>query len=1143
MDDNKPSGQFPLPGVALVLVLLGVLVFTESPFKPTRPEAQVDMTSRPEDVLARLWQDPFDAVEKHKKKMHPTTDELQIARLDSDLYNNSQYIDVYHRVCNYWGSKDKMEFADFQRDLENQSAEHKDVKAIYRKLSKGLWASILNGAHTSAELRCRIERDIDKSKTAENDLQILAMMIPGGKYAEDQETRIRSRYALITALSNAGYVPVDAKHIGYLDFADLCKKSLKGLPVDSKYCDWPAIVPYERFELSEQHDGGTDNKHADNILVMWLNEEALAYGKPLKLLEDVVDELRPTAHEVNGEFEHRESKGAKKNLTIKHDVIGPASSTTLLAMYKEIYQAACSGKAKDCDASKAWEYFSPEIRIISPRATMEDKAINKLLLLDKDFSFEPMLTVERAIVDDEMLVRELVCELMRRGVNPYEYKEKGSPHVGNCRQVSHDMNQGGKQDHIILVGEWDTLYSRNFNNLFREVIGEGDCDKEIGWLHSYNYFRGIDGTSSSEEKQKSASRDSSADTNKKSEPLRRAIGPNQFDYLRRMGDQIEELSASLEGKGNIRAIGIVGSDTYDKLLVLQALRGRFPNVIFFTTDLDARMLHDEENEWARNLVVASGYGLSPDEATYRGVPFRDSYQTALYVAVKHAVLVDSELPLVNPVRLFEVGNRGAVDYSQTSESKDEHELQGGKSGFIGTYWAYLLALAALFVFLVAQSSRNSRRVVVVTAISVLVVSLWLAVLNTTDSLEFHAMLSGTSVWPAIIIRMIAAVLALIFIAYILDSLRKNNSLLIRKYQLPFEDSERLYDRIVKRFRTFSISDNKMVKTINVVWEEIVGSFKTMRASRYYSERTIEKYQFEEPSIWAHLLISVWGWRYKVGRKVRIEHLMYQYLEMGRTKRWLTRVLIMYVLYFFIIVTFMKTNPTFIFTPYSGEISAWASKFVLLTCVLGYLFLVFLVVDVTRLYAQFVDLLSRCNVIWPKKLIKRYCDDYGVSEKVAGEKLKLDLVVQRSKVVDVMIFLPFIVLSLLILSRSSFFDRWHMPIHLAIVILLGAMIALSSAIRLRRAANKARQHALERLEDMYCMQVYRESVYKVDGKTKPRPVQLDMSKRIRIIIDNIHSIKEGPFLPITRHPIVTAIAMPFGGVGGLYLIDYIATMGL
>ena len=893
--------------------------------------------------------------------------------------------------------------------------------------------------------------------------------------------------------------------------------------------------------MSEQHDGGTSNKYADNVLVMWLNEEALVYGKPLKLLEDVVDELRPAALEENGELEHRGGKGEKKNLSLKYDVIGPSSSTTLLAMYEEMYQDACAGAVEECDENKAWAYFSPDIRIISPRATMEENAIRKLLLLGKDIPFWPKLKVERTIADDRMLVDELVCELMRRGVNPYEYKEKGTPPVGNCRQVPPDMNQGGKQDHIILVGEWDTLYSRNFNNIFREVIGEGDCDKEIGWLHSYNYFRGIDGTSSSEEKQKSASGDSNADTNKKSKSLRRPIGPNQFDYLRRLGNQIKELSVSLEGKGNIRAIGIVGSDTYDKLLVLQALRARFPNVIFFTTDLDARMLHDEENEWARNLVVASGYGLSPDEATYRGVPFRDSYQTSLYVAVKHAVLVNSELPLDNPVSLFEVGNRGAVDYSQTSKSDNELELQGGKSGFIGTYWPYLLALAALFVFLAAQSSRNSRRVVVVAALSVLVVSLWLALLNTTDSLEFHAMLTGTSVWPAIIIRMIAAVLALIFIAYILDSLRKNNSLLIKEYELPFDDSERLYDRIVNRFRTFSISGNKLVRTVNVVWEEIVDSIKKMREPRYYSERIVQKNQFEEPSIWAHLLISVWGWRYKAGRKVRIENLMYQYLEMGRTKRWLTRVLIMYVLYIFIIVTFMSTNPTFMFTPYTGEISAWASKFVLRTSVLGYLFLIFLVVDVTRLYAQFVDLLSRCNVIWPKKLIKRYCDDYGVNEKVAGEKLKLDLVVQRSKVVDVMIFLPFIILSLLILSRSSFFDRWHMPIHLAIVILLGAMIALSSAIRLRRAANKARQHALERLEDMYCMQVYKESVYKVNGKTKP--VQLDMSKRIRIIIDDIHSIKEGPFLPITRHPIVTAIAMPFGGVGGLYLIDYIATTGL
>jgi len=36
-------------------------------------------------------------------------------------------------------------------------------------------------------------------------------------------------------------------------------------------------------------------------------------------------------------------------------------------------------------------------------------------------------------------------------------------------------------------------------------------------------------------------------------------------------------------------------------------------------------------------------------------------------------------------------------------------------------------------------------------------------------------------------------------------------------------------------------------------------------------------------------------------------------------------------------------------------------------------------------------------------------------------------------------------------------------------------------------------------------------------------------------------KTSPFLPIAKHPIVSAVAMPFGGMGGLYLVDYLSAL--
>ncbi|UJP01969.1 MAG: hypothetical protein LZF85_09245 [Nitrosomonas sp.] len=55
---------------------------------------------------------------------------------------------------------------------------------------------------------------IASNKDKPGDINILAVMVPGGAYAEDRETRLRSRYAITAALLAQGYAPEDADHIG-----------------------------------------------------------------------------------------------------------------------------------------------------------------------------------------------------------------------------------------------------------------------------------------------------------------------------------------------------------------------------------------------------------------------------------------------------------------------------------------------------------------------------------------------------------------------------------------------------------------------------------------------------------------------------------------------------------------------------------------------------------------------------------------------------------------------------------------------------------------------------------------------------------------------------------------------------------------
>ena len=95
----------------------------------------------------------------------------------------------------------------------------------------------------------------------------------------------------------------------------------------------------------------------------------------------------------------------------------------------------------------------------------------------------------------------------------------------------------------------------------------------------------------------------------------RPEGTSQFDYVRRLASRIRADDQKLRQRygrkeNGIRAVGVLGSDVYDKLLVLQALQPEIPHAMFFTTDLDARLFHPREQDWARNLIVASSFGLA-----------------------------------------------------------------------------------------------------------------------------------------------------------------------------------------------------------------------------------------------------------------------------------------------------------------------------------------------------------------------------------------------------------------------------------------------------------------------------------------------------------------------------------------------------
>jgi hypothetical protein len=208
---------------------------------------------------------------------------------------------------------------------------------------------------------------------------------------------------------------------------------------------------------------------------------------------------------------------------------------------------------------------------------------------------------------------------------------------------------------------------------------ENECF-EFGkkWVHLFSYMRGLDGVVPGEEKADDKGKaNKEKDRNKSAtSELKRPEGQSQKDYLRRLARQIEEIKRELENKGDssIRAIGVLGSDAYDKLMILEALRPIFPKAVFFTTDLDTRLMHPKEFEVTRNLIVAASFGLQLEKNLQKTIPpFRDSYQTATFLATQIAlddanngekISQDEINNKLGSARLFETGFNKAIDLSK-----------------------------------------------------------------------------------------------------------------------------------------------------------------------------------------------------------------------------------------------------------------------------------------------------------------------------------------------------------------------------------------------------------------------------------------------------------------------------------------------
>lgn len=141
-------------------------------------------------------------------------------------------------------------------------------------------------------------------------------------------------------------------------------------------------------------------------------------------------------------------------------------------------------------------------------------------------------------------------------------------------------------------------------------------------------------------------------------------------------------------------------------------------------------------------------------------------------------------------------------------------------------------------------------------------------------------------------------------------------------------------------------------------------------------------------------------------------------------------------------------------------------------------------------------------------------------------IDVQLIGRRTAAVAPLIVGPLVLVALLVVARSRLFDNWAitMPVALAICAYLVWLVVL--AVMLKRAAEKAREKALRRMQA--------DLLWLMGAGSDWQPL-VEPFKRL---IDEVRNNQEGAFAPLFEQPLFKGLMVPLGGIGGAQLFDYL-----
>lgn len=782
------------------------------------------------------------------------------------------------------------------------------------------------------------------------------------------------------------------------------------------------------------------------------------------------------------------------------------------------------------------------------------------------------------VSNDGELAELLIDELSRRGVD-----------------VVHRVDQ-----HIALISEWDTLYGRALPFAIEaEIVRRRDrqdpCREQIyrmrrdqsgiapEGVHRFSYLRGLDGVGPEVRRNApgAASAGSMRSSTGESPQLERASGRVQLDQVRRVGDEIVDLERTLRDQGTdgIRAIGVLGSDFYDKELVLETLRKRFPRAVFFTTDLDARHLDPQSYERNRNLVVASSFGLELEPRFQCHIPpFRDTYATATFLATLTALedakgeeSANVERPPGREGRPRPYECYPVVDWGSLSETLRPRLFEIGRGRVVDiTPESPPEPAATPASFRLHPSPPDKghlfRRLLIGTSLFLWVPFLWtvsrpLGPFASAYVRESHRVRTNDhgrtgappaapgSLFPrlhwsrfpnrvALAARVVLILLTLLMIG-ILASIASSEGTSTIGEPLGWLDGVSIWPSELLRLLGICLALTLLLRAMVEIHESDRVLKRHFAAGRRPASRSLGSIGAVvrycrtrgDLSRWrSRLLRRAQGIRQETVDFVDATAFWRRYRAASAAMPSMARVgmwtLLAVLLTFGLLAWLGYPN-----VPGRSALSRRLDIAVMVVSTLALLVLTFFVWDAIRLCSCFVRSLTMGRTRWaPTPANIALEREIGVGLTDLAEVLSIRLIASRTETIGRLVLYPFAVLIPLILSRSRLFDSWDWPWSVIVIVVLVLAVTLGSAVVLRKAALSARRSALQRLEQTRLRRLGR----KVEGEATP--------EQLAGLMNEIRAIDQGAFAPWSNSPLFGALLLPFGGAGIASLLEVLMRIG-